>query len=56
VAVILGEDESKSGEASIKDLGSGEQRRVRQAALEEALEQTLRGPVASGTGEQRPRG
>lgn len=47
VAVILGEDEAKSGEASIKDLGSGEQRRVRQADLEEALEQALRGPVAS---------
>jgi histidyl-tRNA synthetase len=47
VALILGEDEAKNGEVSIKDLGSGEQRRVRQADLEEALEQTLRGPVAS---------
>ena len=47
VAVILGEDEAQVGEVAIKDLGSGEQRRVRQADLEEALEQTLRGPVAS---------
>ena len=46
-ALILGEDEARSGEVSIKDLGSGEQRRVRQADLEQALEQALRGPVAS---------
>ena len=46
VALILGEDEAKAGEVTLKDLGSGEQRRVREAELESAIEQALRGPVA----------
>jgi histidyl-tRNA synthetase len=46
VALILGEDEAKAGEVTLKDLTSGEQRRVREAELESALEHALRGPVA----------
>ena len=52
LALILGEDEAKVGEVTLKDLASGEQRRVPQVGLEETLEQALRGPVGApeGTG------
>ena len=45
VAVILGEDEWRRGEVSVKDLGTGEQR----AVAREVLNQSLRA-ILSGTG------
>lgn len=39
VAVIVGEDELKSGQVAVKDLGTGEQRLVPQDALVDALAQ-----------------
>ncbi|QCI79619.1 hypothetical protein E6W36_08905 [Hankyongella ginsenosidimutans] len=39
VAVIVGEDELKAGQAAVKDLGTGEQRLVPQDALVDALAQ-----------------
>jgi histidyl-tRNA synthetase len=41
VAVILGEDEARAGEITLKDLASGDQRRVPLARLEQELEAAL---------------
>jgi histidyl-tRNA synthetase len=41
LAVIIGPDEVKAGEATLKDMQSGEQRRVKQAELIQAIQQTL---------------
>ena len=48
LAVILGEDEVKAGELTLKDLATGEQRRVPRAGIEEALAAAL--AAAGGPG------
>jgi histidyl-tRNA synthetase len=48
VAVILGEDEMQAGELTLKDLATGEQRRVPRAGIEEALAAAL--AAAGGPG------
>jgi histidyl-tRNA synthetase len=45
VALILGEDEIKAGEITLKDLTTGDQRRVPRAALEDALARALAQPA-----------
>jgi histidyl-tRNA synthetase len=42
IAVILGEDEARAGELTVKTLATGEQRRVPRAALEETIAGLLR--------------
>jgi histidyl-tRNA synthetase len=46
VAVILGEDEARAGEVTVKDLTSGEQRRVPRAELEAAIAALLESAAA----------
>ncbi len=50
LALILGEDEAKAGEVTVKDLASGDQRRVARAQLEGALaKQLTEGEAARST-------
>lgn len=50
VALILGEDEFKAGEITLKDLATGEQRRVPRTGLEEALAAALAAAASTGGG------